>query len=147
MIKLFDMSLFQEDDIDMGKTCRGDTLVSPTGKGVFSGEKLNGELVPVGMGVTYTPYPGKNDIESTMLLITDDGAHILMDMNAYFDIDADKEKRLMDGESLSPDEYYYKGVVSFKTNHETYKWLERKVCVSTLVIDNWEKVDMTVYMV
>ncbi len=146
MIKLFDMSVFQENDIDMGVTCRGDTLISPTGEGIFSGDKLKGKLVPIGMGATYTPYPGKNDIETSMLLRTEDGAHILMDMKAYFDVDEDCEKRLMAGEKVDPGEYYYKGIVSFKTSHEKYRWLERKVCVCTAVIDSWEKVDITVYM-
>jgi len=147
MKKLFDMSLFQEDDIDMGETCHGETLISPTGKGFFSGRDLNGELVPVGMGVTYTPAPGKNDIETTLLLCTDDGAHILMDMRAYFDIEPETEVRLMDGEDVIPDDYYYKGTASFKTSHEKYRWLERKICICSLVIENWEKLSVAVYMV
>lgn len=64
MDKLFDMSVFQENDIDMGNTCKGETLVAPGDKGVFSGERLKGEIVPIGMGVTYTPAPGVNDIET-----------------------------------------------------------------------------------
>lgn len=147
MNKLFDMSVFQENDIDMGNTCKGETLVAPGDKGVFSGERLNGEIVPIGMGVTYTPAPGVNDIETSMLLRTNDGAHIIMEMHAYFDIDADKEEKLSRGEAVSPDEYYYKGTVSFKTGDERYKWLERKVCICEPVIESWEKVNIAVYMV
>lgn len=146
MKKLFEMTLIQENDIDMGTTCMGETLVAPSDKGVFRGEELNGKLVPMGMGVTYTPSPGINDIKTTMLLLTDDGAHILMDMQAFFDIDADKEDMLSRGEKVSPDEYYYKGTVLFKTGAGQYKWLERKVCICELVVESWEKVIMTVYM-
>lgn len=70
-----------------------------------------------------------------------------MDMHAYFDIDADKEEKLSRGEAVSPDEYYYKGTVSFKTGDERYKWLERKVCICEPVIESWEKVNIAVYMV
>ena len=147
MIKLFEMSVFQENDIDMGTTCRGETLLAPSDKGVFSGERLRGEILPAGMGVTYTPSPGLNDIETSMLLSTDDGAYILMEMKAFFDIDEANEARLMKGERVSPDQYYYKGTASFKTGDRRYKWLERKVCVCDLVIASWEKVDITVYMI
>ncbi|MEI3519504.1 MAG: DUF3237 family protein [Clostridia bacterium] len=64
-----------------------------------------------------------------MMLKTDDGAHILMEMKAVLDIDSSAEEKLMNGEHVSPDEYYFKGIVNFRTGDERYKWLERKVCV------------------
>ena len=58
MKKLFDMYLIQKNDIDMGVTCDGEALVSPTDEGVFSGDDgLSGKVLPIGMGVTYTPAP------------------------------------------------------------------------------------------
>lgn len=147
MKKLFTMSIIQEHDIDMGMTCNGATLISPTDGGRFEGDEMRGEIVPVGMGATYTPNPGQNDIDSLMMLKTEDGAHILMEMKAFLDIDAELEEKLMKGEAVSPDEYYFKGTVLFKTGDERYKWLERKVCVCTTEIKNWECVNTTVYLV
>ena len=73
MRKIFDINLIQQNDINMGITCRGDTLVSPSDKGSFSGKDIKGQVMPTGMGITYTPIAGSHDIESTLLLKTDDG--------------------------------------------------------------------------
>ena len=68
-------------------------------------------------------------------------------MKAVLDIDSSAEEKLMNGEPVSPDEYYFKGIVNFRTGDERYKWLERKVCVCTTEIVNWERVDTTVYLI
>lgn len=147
MKKLFDLTVCQKDDIDMGKTCCGEILISPTGGGAFSGPEMCGRVVPAGMGTTRTPGPGVNDIDAPMLLETDDGEHILMNIKAIFDTDLEIERKLMAGEKVDPDEYYYKGVVSFITGSEKYRWLERKICVCNGVIENWEKLRFEVFMV
>lgn len=147
MKKLFDMTVLQENDIDLGETCRGETLVSVKEYGTFEGEKLRGTIVPIGMGVTYAPNPGINDIQTNMLLKTDDGAYILMELNAYFDTDIANEKKLMKGEMVDPKNYYYKGIVKFQTSQESYKWLERKICVCNGIIENWERLVFEVYMI
>lgn len=147
MKKLFDMVLIQGNDICMGETYKGEVLIAPTDKGYFNGEELKGVVVPVGMGIVYTKDPGKNDIKTTMLLETDDGAKIIMDMEAWFDIDPDVEKKMSEGISVDPDEYYYKGNVVFQTDSEKYKWLERKVCVCTTEVESWERLHTTIYIV
>lgn len=147
MNKLFDLMIKQTGDIDMGVTCMGETLLTPAEKGHFNGEQLNGTVEPVGVGVVYTPQPGVNDIESTMLLHTDDGADILMELNAYFDIAPEKEALLAEGTFVEPEEYYYKGTVTFKTSHEDYKWLERKVCICEGIVNDWENLLFKVFIV
>lgn len=146
MKKLFELTVCQTDDIEMGQTCSGEILVSPTGDGAFSGELLQGKVVPAGMGTTCTPAPGINDIDTVMLLQADDGAYILMELKAIFDTDEAVEARLMKGEAVDPDEYYYKGVVSFRTGSNKYRWLERKICVCTGIIESWEKLVFEIYM-
>lgn len=146
MKKLFELTVCQTDDIEMGQTCSGEILVSPTGDGAFSGEQLQGRVVPAGMGTTCTPVPGINDINTVMLLQADDGAYILMELKAIFDTDEAVEARLMKGEAVDPDEYYYKGVVSFRTGSDKYRWLERKICVCTGIIESWEKLVFEIYM-
>ena len=44
MKKLFTMSIIQEHDIDMGETCLGETLVSPTDGGSFEGDEIRGDI-------------------------------------------------------------------------------------------------------
>ena len=50
MRKIFDINLIQQNDINMGITCRGDTLVSPSDKGSFSGKDIKGQVMPTGNG-------------------------------------------------------------------------------------------------
>ena len=49
MEKLFELTQIQTEDIPMGDTCDGNVLLVPTCGGSFSGEKLIGNLLPVGM--------------------------------------------------------------------------------------------------
>ena len=104
----------------MGITCRGDTLVSPSDKGSFSGKDIKGQVMPTGMGITYTPIAGSNDIESTLLLKTDDGVYIIMEMRAFLNMEDCVEQRLMEGDHVDPD-------------------------VTEII--NWEELKISVYMV
>ena len=145
MRKLFDLVQVQTADIAMGDTCDGNVLLSPTCEGSFTGE-ISGKLVPVGMGTAYSREPGKNDISSVMLLETSDGAKIIMELKAYFDVECEAEEKMENGEYVSPCEYYYKGTANFKTDSEKYKWLERKICITETEIVSWEKLVTSVYL-
>lgn len=146
MEKIFELTQIQEHDIEMGETCKGVALVVPTDGGSFSG-KIKGTVEPIGMGLVYMKDPGKNDIESTILLKTDDEAHIIAEMKGYFDVASETEEKMENGEYISPDEYYHKGTVEFRTDAEQYKWLERKVCFYETEIKSWTELVTSVYVV
>lgn len=146
MEKLFEMIQIQENDIEMGETCKGAALIVPSDGGTFSG-KINGTVEQVGMGIVYMKDPGKNDLESTLLLKTDGGAHIIMEVKGWFDVEPETEAKMEAGEYISPEEYYHKGSVIFRTDAPQYKWLERKVCVSETEIKSWSELLTTVYMI
>ena len=140
------MTLIQEHDIEMGETCKGVALIVPTDGGTVSG-KINGTVEPVGMGLVYMKDPGKNDLEGTSLIKTDDGAHIIMDQKGWFDTDPEVEAKMEAGEYVSPEEYYHKGTVEFRTDAQQYKWLERKVCVYVTEIKSWTELLTSVYII
>ncbi len=144
--KLFEIELEQNDDIAMSSTCKGDLLLSPTSGGQFHGDELNGKIVPVGMGTTYA-FLNQNDIKAELLLETDDGKKILLTIDAILCITDENEQKLMNGEIVDSESYYYKGIASFATGASEYKWLERKVCVCDGSINNWKKVSFGVYMI
>lgn len=151
LTKLLEFEIIQQEDVEMPGTARGDLLLSPTTGGTFRGEgpegqRISGELLPVGIGTTYSRGP-ENDIRSLTLLRTEDGADILMRMEAVFDVDPQTEAKLIAGEAVDPDSYYYKGRVIFETGAAKYKWLERKLCISECVIEDYTKLQITVYMV
>ncbi|NLD19697.1 MAG: DUF3237 domain-containing protein [Clostridiales bacterium] len=145
--KLFDIQLEQKQDIEMPATCRGDLLISPTTGGSFCGDKLNGKVMPVGMGLTYTPAPCQNEVKAEMLLEMEDGDKAMLCINAVLDIDSEEEEKLIRGEKVDPERYYYKGTANFITGATKYKWLERKICVCNGCVDDWTKVSFSIYMI
>lgn len=145
MEKIMEYTLIQEHDIEMGETCLGETLIVPTDGGTVRG-KIKGTIEPIGMGIVYMKDPGKNDLTATALIKTDDGAHIIMETKGIFDVDYETETKMAAGEYVSPDQYYHKGTVIFRTDAEQYKWLERKVCVYDTEIKSWSELLTTVYM-
>lgn len=128
-------------------TGKGDLLISVTGAGTFSGERISGKVLPVGMCMTYTPASGINFIKAPILLETDDKAKILMKMDAYLHLPQELEDKMLRGEHVDPDLYYYKGTVGFDTGAEKYKWLENKVFICEGVINDWSCLKFRVYEV
>lgn len=147
MIKLFDIEFGQQEDIMLKGTGKGDLLISVTGDGSFKGDRISGKVLPVGMGTTYTPASGINFIKAPILLETDDGAMVFMQMDAYLHLPQELEDRMLQGEHVEPDRYYYKGTVSFDTGAEKYKWLENKVFICEGVINDWSSLKFRVYEV
>ncbi|MBQ9060426.1 MAG: DUF3237 domain-containing protein [Firmicutes bacterium] len=144
--KLFDYEILQKEDLEIPGTAAGDILISPTSGGRFEGPKMRGEMLPIGLGLCYTHGPA-NDIQCATLLRTDDGCDILMQMEAVYDVDPDTEEKLIRGELVDSDSYYYKGRVTFQTGAAQYQWLQRKLCVCECFITDYTRLNMTVYMV
>ena len=109
MKKIFDIKIEQSDDIELKGTSEGDLLVSVNSGGRFSGDLLNGKVMPVGCSTSYSPESGLNRIYESVLLETDDGAHIFMKIDAYLQLPQELEDRFLAGEAVSAEEYYYKG--------------------------------------
>ncbi|MCQ4636477.1 DUF3237 domain-containing protein [Anaerovorax odorimutans] len=147
MIKLFDVEIRQTEDILIEGTAKGDLLISPAVEGSFSGERLKGRVLPVGASTAYTPSAGVNIIHAPVVLKTDDGAKIFMQIDAYLHLKPELEDRLLAGRPVSAGEYYYKGTVRFETGSPEYKWLEMKVFVCECVIENWQTLRFAVYEV
>lgn len=147
MIKLFDITIGQQEDILLEGTAGGDLLISATGSGTFSGSRISGKVLPVGMCTTYTPKSGLNLINAPVLLETDDGVKLLMKMEAYLHLPQELEDRMLAGESVDPDKYYYKGTVTFDVENSEYSWLENKVFVCEGVIENWQSLKFGVFEV
>ncbi len=145
MIKLFDIEINQAEDILIEETGKGDLLVSTVGSGHFSGERIAGKVVPVGIGTTYTPADGVNIIDAPTLLETDDGAKIFMRLSAYLHLEKGQEEKLISGGKVLPEEYYYKGTVDFEVGDARYKWLENRVFICYGAIMDWSLLRFSVY--
>lgn len=147
MIKLFDAVISQIEDVLIEDTSKGDLLISTNGDGTFIGENLKGKILPIGFSTTYTPSEGLNIIKSLNLMETDDGTKIFMKMNANLHLPQELENKILAGNEVSPDEYYYKGTVNFDVGGSKYKWLENKLFICDVTIDSWKSLKLTVFEV
>jgi hypothetical protein len=145
MIKVFDLQLKQVDDILISGTSRGNLLLSLPGEGLFEGDRIKGKVLPLGLCITYTPENGVNYIHAPQVLVTDDGATIFMELDAYLNLPQELEDRIAAGETVDPSKYYYKGTVRFDVGDSNYKWLENKLFVCDGIIDNWRMLHFAVY--
>ena len=147
MKKIFDIKIEQSDDIELKGTSEGDLLVSVNSGGQFAGERLSGIVLPVGCSTSYSPECGLNRIYESVLLETDDGAHIFMKIDAYLQLAKELEDRLLAGEAVPADEYYYKGSVRFDVGDSRYRWLENRIFVCDGIIEDWSSLRFAVYEV
>lgn len=147
MKKLFTMELYGGEDIALENTCDGEVLLSVGSTGDFHGERMNGKVLPGGMGITTTPRDGVNDLSSDFILVTDDNEKLLLSVKAFLNIGSEKEDILIKGGKVNPSEYYYKGVATFRTGSDRYKDLERKVCICEGIIEKWDKVIFEIFLV
>lgn len=145
MIKLFDMEIEQTEDILIKGTGKGDLLLSLAGQGSFFGDKLSGRVLPVGASTTHTLSEGLNIIYAPILLETKDATKIFMQINAYLHLAQELENKLLAGECIFPDAYYYKGTVNFQAGGLKYQWLETKVFVCEGIIHSWKMLQFIVY--
>lgn len=147
MIKLFDIKIKQPEDFLIKDTRKGDLLISLTGDGRFSGEHMQGKVLPFGMCTTYTPSEGVNLIHAPILLETEDGAKLFMQLEAYLHLTKELEEQMLAGVPVPPEQYYYRGTAEFDTGHSRYKWLENKLFVCEGIIHDWHALEFSIYEV
>ena len=145
MKKVFDMQIRQPEDFLIKGTRKGDLLLSRIGDGTFRGQNIQGRVLPLGMSATYTPSEGVNLIHAPLLLETDDGARLFMQLDAYLHLEQELEEKLLAGEPVPPDQYYYKGTASFDIGHSRYKWLEDRLFVCQGIINSWSALEFSIY--
>ena len=149
MDKVFEIHVTQGEYIYMENTSTGDIIFSPGVSGSFFGRETKGELLPLGIGKTFVelPHNGKNIVETEMVLKTEAGEMLFMDLRAFLDLPLDLEAKMMGGEYIDPSQYYFKGVANFKTGEERYKWLERRVCICEIEIKDWMTLVFNVFAI
>ena len=104
--------------------------IVPVLGGTFTGERLNGVILPTG-GHDWAMIraDGALVLDVRLVLETDDGAHILMTYRGIRTGPPEVLARIASGEHVDPAEYYFRIVPFFETGSERYEWLNRIVCV------------------
>ncbi len=144
---LFYAEVKQQDDILVKDAFQNEVLISPISGGFFKGEKLSGTVESIGAGYTLTRQPDRNDVQIKLLLRTDDGENIFMSSEGTLFLDPALEKRLIDGEPVTPYDYYYRFHLTFDTGSGKYGWLNGKCCFAVAGIKDWATICYDAYLV
>jgi hypothetical protein len=114
----------------METTPNGQRKIVPVAGGTFSGERLNGVIMPTGgHDWATTRSDGALILDVRLVLETDDGEHILMTYRGIRTGTPEVLARIASGEYVDPAEYYFRIVPFFETGSKKYEWLNSIVCI------------------
>lgn len=117
--------------IELGSTPAGGRRVFPVSGGRFEGERLKGTVSPlIGSDLLLARPDGSFQQDVRLLLVCDDGAHILMTYRGIRRATASVDERLSRGEQVDASEYYLRTTPYFETSASKYVWLNGIVTVA-----------------
>jgi Protein of unknown function (DUF3237) len=116
--------------VSIGQTPTGLRRIVPVTGGSFTGERLNGIVLPGNDWVINRP-DGVMVIDVRLTLKTDDGAMIYMTYQGRFLAKPEAMARFSKGAMLEADEYSLAMTAKFECGDERYAWLNDVVAVGT----------------
>ena len=112
-----------------GATPFGVRHIDLLGEGTFEGPRLRGAVLPGGIDQKLIRADGAMTPNVRLVLETDDGALIYMAYTGIRHGSPDVMRRIADGETVDPSEYYLRNTPYFETAADKYDWLNRTVTV------------------
>ncbi|MEY4870049.1 MAG: hypothetical protein RIS11_1243 [Pseudomonadota bacterium] len=117
--------------VSIGKTPSGLRRIAPVTGGTFSGDRLNGTVLPGGNDWVINRADGVMVIDVRLTLQTDDGAMIYLTYQGRFLAEPDAMARFGKGELLDPSEYSLAIVARLECGDPRYQWLNNVIAVGT----------------
>ncbi len=114
---------------DVGETPFGTRHIDMLGGGSFEGPRLRGAVLPGGIDQKLIRSDGAMTPNVRLVLQTDDDALIYMYYTGVRHGSPEVMRRIADGESVDPSEYYLRNAPFFETAAPRYDWLNRIVSV------------------
>jgi hypothetical protein len=115
----------------IGPTPGGDRRVGLVAGGTFSGERLNGTVMPGGADWIIIRPDGAMLLDVRLVLQTDDGALIGLTYRGLRHGPADVMAKVAAGEPVDPSLYYFRTTILFETASEKYGWLNKTFGIGT----------------
>lgn len=116
--------------VAIGATPAGLRRIAPVTGGSFTGERLNGAVLPGNDWVINRP-DGVMVIDVRLTLKTDDGALIYLTYQGRFLAEPEIMARFAKGALLEPHEYSLAMVAKFECGDGRYTWLNNVIAVGT----------------
>ena len=128
---LFDISLSLHPPQNLGATPMGTRRIVPVSGGTFKGGRLKGFVLEnAAADWIVVRADGSVQLDVRLTLETDDGALIYMTYRGVRNSTPEVAERLARGDSVDPDEYYFRTSPFFETSSEKYAWLNNIVSVA-----------------
>ncbi|MGO9567649.1 MAG: DUF3237 domain-containing protein [Desulfomonilaceae bacterium] len=132
--KLEYMSRFSVDLVapiwELGKTSDlGKRRIIPITGGKFEGPLLNGEIMNNGADWQIVTDDGLAIIDTRYLLKTNDGAYIMLQTKGFRYGPPEVMARVAKGETVDPNEYFFRLYMQFETSAPKYSWLNRAMAI------------------
>lgn len=119
-----------ESPLILGATPCGERRIINIKGGSFSGPRLSGCILRGGADWQIIRNDGTAEVEARYTLKTHDGELIYINNWGYRHGPPEIIKRLNSGETLDPNEYYFRTTPRFETSSEKYYWLNNIVSVA-----------------
>ena len=127
---LFDISLSLSPVQDVGASPLGTRRIVPVAGGTFRGDRLSGDVMPnAAADWVLVRADGSVQLDVRLTLQTDDDALIYMSYRGVRHSSPEVAQRMARGDSVDPDEYYFRTTPVFETSSAKYAWLNNIVSV------------------
>ena len=110
---------------NLGRTPYGERRIIDILGGTASGARLNGRIMPGGADWQIIRTDGAADIQARYTIETDAGARILVSSEGLRHGPPDILEKLVRGEDVDPQLYYFRTVMRFETSDPSVDWLNR----------------------
>lgn len=117
--------------VSIGQTPAGLRRIAPVSGGTFSGDRLNGTVLPGGNDWVLNRADGVMVIDVRLTLQTDDRALIYLTYQGRFLAGPEAMARFAKGEVLDPADYSLAITARFECGDPRYGWLNNVIAVGT----------------
>lgn len=117
------------EPIEIGQTGAGIRRVIPITGGMFEGKGFRGEVLPGGADYQLIRNDGVTEVVAHYVLRTDEGSLIYVVNQGYRHGPAEVMAKLLKGESVPDDSYYFKTTPVFETASDTHQYLNRTLFI------------------
>ncbi len=116
--------------LTVGETPHGVRRIIPITGGTFSGPNMKGTIISGGADWQIVRKDGTTELNALYTLQTDDGTLTYVNNKGIRVATSDVARRIANGETVSPNEYYFRAVPTFETPPGRYDWLTKTLFIS-----------------
>ncbi len=116
--------------LTVGETPHGTRRIIPITGGTFVGPNMKGTIINGGADWQVVRKDGTTELNALYTLQTDDGTLIYVNNKGIRVATPEVARRIANGETVSPNDYYFRAIPTFETPPGKYEWLTKTLFIS-----------------